>query len=391
MTRPHVAFLTSHPIQYQAPLFRALTARDDLDLTVLFCSDQGVHAYHDPGFGTTFRWDVPLCDGYRYEFLPNLRRGGGSSSLLGLVNPGIVRVLRSGRFSALVVHGWAHLTSWLAFATASAIGLPFFIRGESNGLSEAGGVKGLLRRALLRQLFRRAVGVLAIGTLNRRFYERYGVAPARIAFAPYAVDNTFFREAADTLVPGRKSLRHEQDIPADASVFLFCGKLTPVKRPMDVVDAFARLPQRDEHFLIFIGEGVLRPRLRARVAALGLSNVRFAGFRNQTELSRFYAMSDVLVLPSAFEPWGLVVNEAMNFGLAVVASDQVGSAVDLVRSGETGRIFPSGDVVALAAAMRDCASEPTRGRAAVAARAIMDRWSVTTAADGIAAAVLGAV
>lgn len=388
MSPPHVAFLTSHPIQYQAPLFRALAARDDLELTVLFCSDHGARAYHDAGFATTVRWDVPLCEGYRHAFLPNLRHGGGSGSPLGLVNPGIVTALRSGRFRALVVHGWAHVTNWLAFATASAIGLPFFIRGESNGLSERGGVKDLVRQALLRQLFRRAAGVLAIGTLNRRFYERHGVVPGRIGFTPYAVDNAFFREAADTLVPGRESLRHEYDIPADASVFLFCGKLTPVKRPMDVVEAFARLSEREQAYLIFLGDGPLRTELEARGRALGLRNVRFAGFRNQTELSRFYAMSDVLVLPSAFEPWGLVVNEAMNFGLTVVASDQVGSAVDLVRPGETGRIFPHGDIGALAAAMRECAGTGMRGRAAVASRAILDRWSVGVTADGIAAAVL---
>jgi glycosyltransferase involved in cell wall biosynthesis len=382
-----VAFLTSHPIQYQAPLFRALAARGDLELTVLFCSDQGARAYHDAGFATTVRWDVPLCEGYRHRFLPNLARAGGAGSRLGLVNPGIVPALRAGRFAALVVHGWAHVTHWLAFATATAIGLPFFVRGESNGLSEAGGVKGLVRQALLRQLFRRAAGVLAIGTLNRRFYERHGVVPARIGFTPYAVDNAFFRDAADTLAPGRQSVRQEYDIPADASVFLFCGKLTSVKRPMDVVAAFARLPHPDKVFLIFIGDGPLRAQLQTQVRALGLRNVRFVGFRNQTELSRFYAISDVLVLPSAFEPWGLVVNEAMNFGLTVVASDQVASAVDLVRPGETGRIFPRGDIGALAAAMRECASVGMRGRAAVASRAILDRFSVSVAADGIAAAV----
>jgi glycosyltransferase involved in cell wall biosynthesis len=385
MSRPHLAFLTSHPIQYQAPLFRALAARDDLDLTVLFCSDEGARAYYDPGFETTLQWDVPLCEGYRHEFLRNRRR----RSRLGRVNPDVVGALRSRRFSALVVHGWAHPTSWLAFATASALRLPFFIRGESNGLGEAGGVKGMLRRALLRRLFRRAAGVLAIGTLNRRFYERYGVSPGRIGFTPYAVDNEFFREAADKLNSSRESLRHEYGIPGDASVFLFCGKLTSAKRPLDVVEALARLPESDRAFLIFIGEGALRGDLEARVAALGLRNVRLLGFRNQTELSRFYTASDVLVLPSAFEPWGLVVNEAMNFGLAIVASDQVGCAVDLVRPGETGATYPSGDIGALAAAMRECASERMRRRASLASPAVIDGWSVTAAADGVAAAVLG--
>jgi glycosyltransferase involved in cell wall biosynthesis len=385
MRRPHIAFLTSHPVQYQAPLFRALAARDDVDLTVLFCSDEGARAYHDRGFGITVQWDVPLCAGYRHEFLGHCRRGRGSR----LANADVVGVLRSRRFDALVVHGWAHLTSWLAFATASAIRLPFFIRGESTGLGEAGGVKGALRRALLRRLFRRAAGVLAIGTLNRRFYEQYGVPPAHIGFAPYAVDNEFFREGAAKLRGSRESLRHEFGIPAHACVFLFCGKLTSVKRPLDVVEALARLPEPEERLAIFIGEGALRGALEARVAALGLRNVRIVGFQNQSELSRWYVASDVLVLPSAFEPWGLVVNEAMNFGLAIVASDQVGCAVDLVQPGVTGATYASGDIGALAAAMRECASPRVRGRASVASPAVIERWSVTAAADGIAAAVRG--
>jgi glycosyltransferase involved in cell wall biosynthesis len=215
------------------------------------------------------------------------------------------------------------------------------------------------------------------------------VPAGRIGFTPYAVDNEFFREGAAKLQASHESLRHEFGIPAEASVFLFCGKLTSVKRPLDVVEAFARLPESHNTFLVFIGDGALRGALEARVAALGLRNVRLAGFRNQTELSRWYAASDVLVLPSGFEPWGLVVNEAMNFGLAIVASDQVGCAVDLVRPGETGATYPSGDIGALAAAMRECAAPHIRRRASVASPAVIDHWSVTAAADGIAAAVLG--
>ena len=145
--RHRVAFLTSHPIQYQAPLFRVLARRPEVDLTVFFCSDQGARRYRDPGFATELAWDVPLLDGYRSVVLPNLNRGGGPGSFLGLVNARIVTELRHGRFDALIVHGWAHATSWLAFVAASVLGVPVILRGESNGLREPRGAPLELRRS----------------------------------------------------------------------------------------------------------------------------------------------------------------------------------------------------------------------------------------------------
>src|SRR5207244_3025893 len=101
------------------------------------------------------------------------------------------------------------------------------------------------------------------------------------------------------------------------------------KRPLDVLAAFQALEHRDRAALLYVGDGPLRGTIEARAA--GMANVKVTGFRNQTELPRAYAAADVLVLPSEFEPWGLVVNEALNFGLAVIASDRVGAAPDLVR------------------------------------------------------------
>ena len=165
--RHRVAFLTSHPIQYQAPLFRVLARRPEVDLTVFFCSDQGARRYRDPGFATELAWDVPLLDGYRSVVLPNLNRRGGPGSFLGLVNARIVTELRHGRFDALIVHGWAHATSWLAFVAASVLGVPVIVRGESNGLREPAGWRRLMKRLALGWLFRRASAFLAIPTRCR--------------------------------------------------------------------------------------------------------------------------------------------------------------------------------------------------------------------------------
>lgn len=389
MRAHRVAFLTSHPIQYQVPLFRALARRPEIDLTVLFCSDQGLREYRDVGFASSVKWDAPLLGGYRHAFLTNVSPlRNGHRPFLKVINPGILPRLRGERFEVLIVHGWAHATSWLAFAGAYRAGMPLLLRGESTGLREPGGVKGILKRRVLGWLFGRAAGCLAIGTLNRRFYRRHGVADERIFFAPYAVDNDFFRAAADKYRPLRDRLRREERIPTDACVFLFCGKLTPVKRPLDLVEAFTALPANLATCLLFVGDGPLRDAVET--LAHGRHDIRVTGFRNQGEVPRYYALADVLVLPSAFEPWGLVVNEALNFGLPIIASDQVGCAVDLVRPRSTGEVVAVGDIQGLARAMLPYAVAPP-GRRPRAALDVIEAWGVTAAADGIVKAVVETV
>jgi glycosyltransferase involved in cell wall biosynthesis len=260
--------------------------------------------------------------------------------------------------------------------------LPLLLRGESNGLREARGWRRPVKNLALRWLFDGTAAFLAIGTLNREFYRRHGVSPNRIFTAPYAVDNDFFRRAAEALVPQRAALRRQERIPADATVFLFCGKLTPVKRPLDLLAAFERLDAGDRAVLLYVGDGPLRGALVHRAA--GRPQVRVTGFRNQTEIPRYYALADVLVLPSEFEPWGLVVNEALNFGLRVIVSDQVGAAPDLVQGEDHGQVVPVGDAEALGRALQTCLeTQPPRPHG----KRVIDAWGIDATVDGIVEAL----
>ena len=120
MTRPiRLAYLVSHPIQYQAPLLRRIAQEPGIELTVFFGSDFSVRGYQDEGFGVEVKWDVPLLDGYRYEFLPTLRDNGSNSTLSPICH-GLLRRLagRQGEppFDALWVREMstgAYLPRWL--------------------------------------------------------------------------------------------------------------------------------------------------------------------------------------------------------------------------------------------------------------------------------------
>ncbi len=382
--RFRLAVVASHPIQYQAPLFRALAAAPDMDLSVFFCSDSGARAYRDPGFDREVKWDVDLLDGYRSEVLPNASPRPTPSTFWGLINPGIASRLRGGDFDAVLVHGWGHVTYWLAMAAAFVSGLPVLLRGESNLLRVLPPWKQKLKRALLTQLFRRVSGFLTIGRYNAEFYRAYGVGDEQLFLVPYAVDNRFFCTRADELLPRRREIRRELGIPEDRLVVLFCGKLTPAKRPMDLIEAFARVSADVRAALVYVGDGPQRPELESYIERRRLKDVYLMGFRNQTELPRFYALADVFVLPSGFDPWGLVVNEAMCFGLPVVVSDQVGARGDLVTDDVNGAVYPTGDVLALAQVLaRILGDTAFRNAMGLASRDRIEAWSLEQDVRGV--------
>jgi len=344
-----LAVLVSHPIQYHAPFFQKLSRDPNIDLTVYFCWDFGVKETYDPQFGKRLKWDIPLLEGYKYKFLGNFSPTP-ANNFWGLINPGIVKEITRNNYDALLVFGWNALSNWLAFLTAFVKKTPVFLRGENplNQEISKNYYKKKIKKIILGFLFRRAKAFLYIGEENKKFYEYYGVSTERLFFCPYAVDNSRFIKEARALKPKRTAIRKKLGIPKNAIVVLFVGKLMSKKRPIDLLWAYERIPQENKA-LVFVGDGELRHALEEHAVSSGLKQVYFAGFKNQTELPEFYAMADIFVLPSGpGETWGLVVNEAMCFGLPVIVSDIVGCASDLVHLGENGHTFPHNDAGELA-------------------------------------------
>jgi glycosyltransferase involved in cell wall biosynthesis len=361
-----LAYLVSHPIQYQAPMLSRIAADPDIDLTVFFCSASSMRAYHDAGFGRTVQWDVPLTEDYKHVFLPAIG-DDRSPGTFRPINYGLARMLRDGGFDVLWTHGYMRLFNLLSMIAAHRRGMIVLNRDEAwEASARRGPVKRAVKRVFFRMLWRICDGMLAIGSKNRAYYVSQGMPENRIFPMPYAVDNASFRDKAKAAAPTREELRAELGIAPGRPVVLYASKFQTRKRCADLVDAFAKIV-KDEScrapVLLLVGDGEEREALIAQVAALGIGdNVIFAGFRNQSELPRFYDLCDVFVLPSLMEPWGLVVNEAMCAGRAIIASDEVGSAADLVHDGENGFVFRAGDADALAGALRGVLSDEARCR-----------------------------
>jgi glycosyltransferase involved in cell wall biosynthesis len=386
-----LAYLVSHPIQYQAPLLRLIAAEPGISLKVFFRSPMGLKPYADAGFGQTIAWDTPLLEGFDHEFLPALDDPMRVTRYLRPLNYGLARRLREGRFDALWIHGYARVFNLAAMLTARRLGLKVLLRDEATPISmPRGPLKTIAKRGFFAALHRLVDGVLAIGSLNRRYYLEQGFDPARIFSMPYAVDNERFQTGSRAAALTRGAFLSALGISPDRPRIVFSGKLTPIKAPEILLEAFARLSE-PEATLCYVGDGPLRAMLEERSRALGVgARVCFAGFRNQRELPAFYEAADVFVLPSRREPWGLVVNEAMNAGRAIVVSDQVGSGPDLVKPGENGSIVPVNDVDRLAVALADTLASPAR-TAALGRRSleIIGDWSFREDIAGLKQALAG--
>jgi glycosyltransferase involved in cell wall biosynthesis len=386
-----LAHLVSHPVPYYAPLYRALAARDEVDLTVYFYSAETLREFHDPGFGRRVQWDTALLDGYHARFLASAGRpmatGGWRRP-----NWDIVRAIRRGRYDAVWVHGYNHPTSILGIAAARAAGTAVLIRDDQTLLHPRSWWKRAAKALALRALFQGATG-LYVGAQNRRYFAHYGVPPERLVAAPHCVDNQALRARAAALRPHRRAVRAAFGIDDDAPVVLFSGKLIPKKQPRALVEAYARVRRERACWLLVAGDGSERAAVEELVTRHRVPGVILAGFLNQSELPAAYAAADLLVLPSGWdETWGLVVNEALNFALPVVVSDKVGCAEDLVRSGWNGFVVPHGSPGALARAIGLLVAEPPLVRAELGARGreLVEAYSVERCADGIVAGCLRA-
>lgn len=381
-----LGILASHPIQYHAPLFRALAAR--MDVQVYFAHRQTPVEQAAAGFGVAFDWDVDLLSGYAHEFLPNRASRPGVDHFLGCDTPEIARRIRRERFDAFFVTGWNLKSFWQAAMACRLTRTPLLVRGDSQLGSPRSPLRRVLNEATHRTMLRCFDGFLVVGERNREYLRHYGISPCRLFDAPHFVDNAWFHARAIDASRHRETMRAELGFTPETPLALFVGKLIPKKRPADVVRALARVrADRPDVGLVIVGAGQEEAELRALVNRESLP-VAFAGFRNQSELPAWYAMADMLVLPSdGGETWGLVVNEAMACGLPAVVSDAVGCAPDLVTPGLTGERFPLGDVDALAQAIARALPLRARSETQDALRARMSRYSLATAADGVEAAV----
>ncbi|MFB9844080.1 glycosyltransferase family 4 protein [Mucilaginibacter ginsenosidivorans] len=366
-----LAIITTHPIQYYAPVFRMLHERGNISIMVYYTWGEAARTKYDPGFGSVIDWDIPLLEGYPYTWVKNTSADPGTHHFRGIINPGLTGQLQQWQPDALLIFGWGwhgHLRCLRFFKGR----LPVFFRGDSTLLDSRGGFKELVRTQFLRWVYRHIDHAFYTGTNNKAYYKKFGLRDDQLSFAPHAVDNDRF--SADHAAEAAAFRGRLQIDPEDVLV-LFAGKFEKKKSPVELLEAFLTLRRLNVH-LLFVGNGAQEAILKSR--ASHSEKVHFIDFQNQSRMPVILQACDLFCLPSAGpgETWGLAVNEAMACGKAVLVSDKVGCAIDLVKNVENGAIFESGRMGDLADSLDQLTGSKDRlQHLGMNSRAMIRPWS----------------
>jgi glycosyltransferase involved in cell wall biosynthesis len=336
---PRVVILTEIMAPYRIPVFNALARDKTIDLHVVFLSE------NDPSLR---EWCIDKDElQFSYEVLPNYRRRVAGCNLL--LNRGLADTLSKASPQAIICGGYNYVASWQAVLWARRNNVPFLLWSESNLYD--------LRHKyppiewLKSNFLRRCTGYIVPGRASYDYLQTYELPQERIMRAPNAVDNALFKQSAEEARRQSTTLRSMHRLPR--RYFLFVGRLVPEKGVFELLDAYGRLAPdlRSEIGLLFVGNGKCREELVRRASRIRAGIVQFTGFLQRDMLPDFYALADMLILPTHSDTWGLVVNEAMACGLPVIATSVAGCSADLVQHGWNGLVVPPRDVGQLAAAM----------------------------------------
>lgn len=332
-----LAIISTHPIQYNAPFFKALNEEDDILVKVFYTWGQSSQGVYDPGFRRFRQWDIPLLEGYEYEFVKNISWSPGSDHFFGVINPGLIKKIKAWKPDLLLVYGWSFF-SHLRIIKHFYKKVPLFFRGDSTLINKNAGIKSLLRTRVLTWVYRSVDIALYVGKSNQEYFRKHGVPENKLKYVPHVVDND--RIINSGLINPDEHLRTIKQKIGSKRVFLFVGKIEPVKDPFLLLEAYIAMAT-PQTMLIFIGEGGLEKQLKEQ--AVGRGDILFLPFVNQQNIGQAYLLGDVIVLPSISETWGLAINEGMACGLVPVVSNKVGCASDLVDDGVNGFQFQSGN------------------------------------------------
>jgi len=374
-----LAIITTHPIQYYAPIFKLLHERQKIEIKVFYTWGKSAQNKYDPDFDKNIAWDIPLLDAYPFEWAENKAPNPGSHHFNGIITPQLINQVNSYNPNAVLVIGWAY-HSHLKVIRYFKNKVPVFFRGDSTLLDEKPSLKSVLKSFFLKWVYSHIDHAFYNGINNKAYFKKYGFKEAQLSFAPHAVDNERF---SSPRVEEAEQLKQKLGIPPTATIILFAGKLEEKKDPGLLLEAFIRANNPNLH-LLFTGNGQLENILKSK--AEGNKTIHFIDFQNQSYMPVIYQACDLFCLPSKGpgESWGLAVNEAMACAKAVLVSDKCGCAIDLVKDNKNGAIFKSANLGNLLIHLKELTQpKNTLAEYGNKSAAIIEPWSFLNIAKAI--------
>jgi glycosyltransferase involved in cell wall biosynthesis len=297
-------------------------------------------------------------------------------------------LIRDRKYTILHLAGWGHPVLFGAMLMARLVRIPVAVESDTSEERSGNYWQRRLKKLFYPLLFQLPSRFLPAGTRQARYLARFRVKQDRITVAQMTVDvNAIRRFCSKDRSATRSAARARWGMSADERIVLYVGRLEVYKGVQELLSAFGRAVKEEHDLRLAIaGDGSLRPRVEA-IAAKADCHIIYLGRLSGDDVLRAYLAADLLVLPSLFEPWGLVVNEAMACGLPVIVSDHVGCADDLVRHGETGVVVGAGRVTELTSAIRQLVRDaPARIRMGQATERLISDWTLRNEARNIISA-----
>lgn len=343
MTKKRLAIITTHPIQYNAPFFKVLAERNNIQIKVFYTWSQSKNGFFDKEFNKEIKWDIPLLDGYDYEFVENIAKNPSTKHFFGINCPTLNNKISEWNPDKILIYGWSNKAHFKVLKHFKGK-INIYFRGDSTNLDKSFIIKNFFRRLFLKNIYKKIDYAFYVGIQNKKYFLNSDLKENQLFYLPYSIDNERFKDDINKNYEQlAKIFKANLGLTENDIVIAFIGKFVQKKNPIFLLKAVKKFNKLNNESikLLFVGNGKLENKLKS--LSESDNNIKFLPFQNQKEIPVIYRLCDIYVLPSKgpHESWGLSVNEALASNRLILISDKVGCADDLILNNPNGEIFKS--------------------------------------------------
>ncbi|RLA07953.1 MAG: hypothetical protein DRQ51_04250 [Gammaproteobacteria bacterium] len=329
-------YFAPHPVQYHYGIYKELSKLGNLDFNVIYEDDIGLKPTYVEEFKKEIKWDIDLLDGYPYEFMKNYssKPHGG---FFARVNFGIFKKILIEKPDVILFKTYTNITDFFIMFLAKLTRTKIIFRGEATlrGTENNPTFKQKLKYIFLKNWLKMCDVVMYSCSGNKDYWKFYGVEESKMLPIPCAVDNIFFRNKRKQYISKEDNIKKELGIDKDDFVIIYVSRMNSNKNLETLVESINNIEHKNIN-LLFVGDGPEKEKIESLCEEYSIKST-FVGFKNISEISKFYSISDLfLLLSKDFENSPKVLNEAMNFELPVIITNLAGTVKDLVEEDKNG-------------------------------------------------------
>ena len=384
----NITWILTHPTQYASPLLEKIALNKDLNLIVIYISDFSTKTYFDKEFSKSIRWDTNLLSGYKYFFLNNKSKGISFLNPIVWPSSNILKIIKNSDY--VIIQGWQHYILIIFGLISKIFSKKIILRQESAVKLKLSSSKVIFKKSIIHLILSSILINLSdyflyISTLNKRYYLERGIESKRLFFSPYAVDKKLFSNQGKKI---SKELELKLKFNNENPIMLFASKLSERKNIMGLLKAYKNSFENNLN-LIIIGNGTLSTSVKDFIKFNKLSSsVKYLGFINQQTLPFIYEKSDIFILPSFHEKFGLVINEAMYGSCAIISSNEVGASYDIVLHKKNGYVYNSLEDKSIEKAIKYCLKNKRYVDMGKMSKEIIENWNYDKTVQSLSEIVL---